>query len=270
MVNDPHMGSDGQLRMSGVFNGVVDYGGEPLPGAPARWFLATIDANGDLLGLDDSTFSTRGATGQIMENEAGEMLVTINFTDTLISDSDTLISLVDGGGYESAGVIAKWNTTGQLSWYRALSLDTTDRVGHMSIRFGPIVGDSIFICGLMNEPVIVEGTLYNPAVDYIAYAGLLIDTTYAPIPLGNSAAATGPAQPLLLFPNPTSGTALLQGVLPGERVEVMDALGRCVLRLRAAMVELRLGTAALPDGAYTIRVRDDRGGIRTIRWAVVR
>jgi hypothetical protein len=270
MVNDLHMGSDGHLRMSGVFNGVVDYDGDTLAGAATRWFLASIDANGDLLALNDSTFRTRGSTGQITENAAGETLVTINFIDTLIRGSDTLISLVDGGGYEAGGVIAKWTTNGQLSWYRALSVDTTDLIGHMSIRFGPLVADSIFICGLMNEPVIVEGTLYNLPHDNIAYAGLLIDTTYAAIPLGTAAAATGPAPALLVVPNPSNGTALLQGVRPGEGVEVMDALGRCVLRVRAATVGLRLDAASLPDGAYTIRVHDEREGTRIVRWAVVR
>lgn len=83
---------------------------------------------------------------------------------------------------EAGGVIAKWTTNGQLSWYRALSVDTTDLIGHLSIRFGPLATDSIFICGLMNEPVIVEGTLYNLPHDNIAYAGLLIDTTYAAVP----------------------------------------------------------------------------------------
>ncbi len=270
MVNDIHLGNDGLLHMTGVFNGDVDYEGEPLPGGLGRWFLATIDTNGDLLTLNDTTFTTRGSTGQIMVNEAGETLVTINFVDTLIQGTDTLISLVDGGGYESAGVIAKWNTTGQLGWYRALSVDTTDLVGHMSIRFGPHTSDSIFICGLMNEPVIVEGTLYNLPHDNIAYAGLLIDTTYAPIPLGTVAAATGLAQPLLVVPNPSGGTVVLQGVLPGDRVEVMDALGRCVLRARATSVGLRLDPATLPDGTYTIRVRDDREGTRIVRWAVLR
>lgn len=270
MVNDLHMGSDGALRMSGVLNGVVDYGGDTLAGAATRWFLATIDGTGDLLTLNDSTFSTRGATGQITENDAGETLVTINFTDTLIRGSDTLISLVDGGGYEAGGVIAKWNSTGQLSWYRALSVDTTDLIGHMSIRFGPLAADSIFICGLINEPVIVEGTLYNLPHDNIAYAGLLIDTTYAPIALGTAAAATGPAHPLLVVPNPSTSTALLQGVLPGDRVDVMDALGRCVLSARVATLGLRLDATTLPDGAYSIRVRNEGEGTRIARWAVVR
>ncbi len=270
MVNDIHLGSDGNLRMTGVFNGDVDYDGTPLPGDLGRWFLATIEPNGDLLALNDTTFTTRGSSGQIIQNDADELLVTINFVDTLISGTDTLISLVDGGGYESAGVIAKWNVASELSWYRALSADTTDRVGHMSIRFGPLVNDSIYICGLMNEPVIVEGSLYNLAHDYIAYSGLLIDTTYAPIPLGLLPAATSPARPLLVIPNPSSGTAMLQGLLPGNRVEVLDAMGRCVISVRVAANGLRLDPVALNDGAYTIRVQDDGGGVRIVRWAVVR
>jgi len=77
----------------------------------------------------------------------------------------------------------------------------------------------------------------------------------------NQPAVLLPVQPaalagtLTLFPNPTHGSPALRGAVPGAPVEVVDALGRPVLRTSADAT----GTATLvlpaglTRGVYVVR-----------------
>ncbi|HEX2616098.1 MAG TPA: T9SS type A sorting domain-containing protein, partial [Flavobacteriales bacterium] len=69
-----------------------------------------------------------------------------------------------------------------------------------------------------------------------------------------------------LYPNP--GTDQLELQLPEQvrSVEVLDALGRCVLRAFPTGTRTTVHTASLSTGSYIIRVRDRADVVTTQRW----
>ncbi len=67
-------------------------------------------------------------------------------------------------------------------------------------------------------------------------------------------------------PNPGTDHFTLQ-LPPGvHTVEVVDAMGRTVLREQAANSTTRMATGSLPAGAYSVRLVERDGSLRTMRW----
>ena len=92
-----------------------------------------------------------------------------------------------------------------------------------------------------------------------------LDGTFSYSPVRTVAVSGKVADGLLLFPNPTSGTAMLTGTEPGTTITVLDALGRQVLAATADAA----GTAALvlPHGLAT-GVYVVRAGSKALRLTV--
>jgi len=85
--------------------------------------------------------------------------------------------------------------------------------------------------------------------------------------------APAPAVALAAFPNPTAGDATLRVGLDAAaevRVEVLDALGRSVLRAESRGGDVRLDTSRLPAGVYVVRAAADGRVLGTTRLTVVR
>ncbi len=77
---------------------------------------------------------------------------------------------------------------------------------------------------------------------------------------------------LAAFPNPTAGAATLRvGLVAADvQVDVLDALGRVVLRAESRGAEVQLDTAGLPAGVYAVRAVADGRVVGTTRLTVVR
>jgi hypothetical protein len=60
-----------------------------------------------------------------------------------------------------------------------------------------------------------------------------------------------------LYPNPSRATLHIEGVLPDERVNIYDALGRLVLETRIGG-EREIDVHALPQDSYTVTFSTSR------------
>lgn len=126
---------------------------------------------------------------------------------------------------------------------------------------------------------LVAGTAVR-ASGTLAADGTLVASQVTVLAMGNPVAGEGaPAASvaLALFPNPAHGAATLRLALAAAaevRVEVLDALGRTVLRAdaraSAGASDVRLDTERLPSGVYLVRATADGRVLGTQRLTVVR
>ena len=80
-----------------------------------------------------------------------------------------------------------------------------------------------------------------------------VDADGTPTYSGVRTVALAGAGTLALYPNPAAGAATLSGATPGERVQVLDALGRVVATAEADATGTAALPAGLPAGVYVVR-----------------
>ncbi|MBK9174987.1 MAG: T9SS type A sorting domain-containing protein [Flavobacteriales bacterium] len=68
---------------------------------------------------------------------------------------------------------------------------------------------------------------------------------------------------LVAYPNPTDNQVWLAGMITGEEVTVLDAMGRTLRRVSATDGPLSVDLSAMPSGRYVIRVAGP-GSLRTL------
>ena len=182
-VNGMMTDHSGNIVMTGAWSDTVYFSGTTINGIGSRYFILKADTADNLIDYNDQDFlypdnNASSWAGSIVENDNHEILTAINFTDTIIHGADTLSSH-NFGGYDGAGMIAKWDSTLQLQWYRRLAQSTNIyNTGHASVFLSKAVADKIYICGQMNEHTIIEGNNYDTNGYYVAFTGLLRDTTF--------------------------------------------------------------------------------------------
>ena len=233
----------GTMYLSGTFGGIVDQDGDTLPGNAPRWFLATFDPSGALLAMDDTTFRLTGASGKLAMNDAGEVIAAINFSDTLFHGLDTLASIYPGGSSTNAGILAKWDAFGQLSWYGAIGYNSSGLVNTL-INLGSVVGDSIFVCGRTGTP---------------AYVALVVDTTYAPLTTSIAPMRAVPDPDWTVYPNPASTGLTLTGVSRGCQLQLIDPAGRVLWNRVTTNSSDFIDVSSVPPGCYTLRLNSGTG-----------
>lgn len=232
-VNDMVLSDDGTMHLSGNFGGIVDHDGDTLAGSAPRWFLATFGPSGALLALDDTSFRASGSTGMLAMNDADEVIATINFPDTLYHDLDTLFR-----SENKAGILAKWDASGQLSWYTALGFTSPGRV-NTGVNLGSIAGDSLFVGGRNGSA---------------AYTALVIDTTYAPLTTSTAPIRALPDPDWNVYPNPASTGATLSGVRSGSQLQLVDPAGRVLWSRLTKTAHEFIDFTPVPPGCYTLRL----------------
>ena len=237
-VNDMVVADDGSMRLSGTFEGIVNQDGDTLPGNGPRWFLATFAPSGALLAMDDTTFRVNAASGRLAMNDAGEVIAAINFSDTLFHGLDTLASMYPVGSSIDAGILAKWDAFGQLSWYGAIGYNSSGLVNTL-INLGSVVGDSIFVCGRAGTP---------------AYVALVIDTTYAPLTTSVAPIRAVTDPDWTVYPNPASTELSLNGVAPGCQLQLIDPAGRVLWNRLTKAGHGSIDISVVPPGVYTLQV----------------
>ncbi len=235
--------ADGTVHMSGYFGGIVEQDGDTLSGDGDRWFLASFNSDGNLVALDDTSFRTKPSIGhtlgQLRVNDAGEVFAGLNFRDTLFQGMDTILQ----PPFSSGGVLAKWNTMGQLSWYRSFGTDALGRV-NTTVTLGSVVQDSVFIGG---------------RAQYGAYTALVIDTTYVPLTTSVPANDAIVNMNWKVFPNPAKNYLTLNNIGPGTRVQLIDPMGHILLERILSDGKEIIDLAGVPSGCYIVRLRSAAG-----------
>lgn len=238
LLHDLAVSADGTVHMSGVFGGIVEQDGDTLAGTGDRWFLASFDPTGNLIALDDSSFRTRPAidiaSGQLRVNDAGEVLASLNFADTLFHAADTMLRMPTS---PEAGILAKWNAMGQLSWYRSFGEDNLGRI-NSTVTLGSIVEDSVFIGG---------------RAMYAAFTALVIDTTYAPLATPVRPRVTS-EPPWHIFPNPATDHLTVIVEQQEGRLQLIGPLGRILLERVLRDGETHLDLSSIPSGCYILHL----------------
>lgn len=77
-----------------------------------------------------------------------------------------------------------------------------------------------------------------------------------------------PAPQVLVFPNPADRFLIVEGAVGGAVAQLFDAQGRELLRQLLA-ADGRLDVAAVPAGAYVLRMTDQRGDLLTEQRVVI-
>ncbi len=254
VLHDLAITSDGMVHLSGTLSGTAAIGNDTLPGSSPRWFLASFDPSGSLIALDDTSFLASGTNGgiggQLRTNDAGEVFASLNFQGMLFHGTDTL---EQSPLFSPAGILAKWDALGQLSWYRSYGNDTQGRI-NAYVTLGSIVEDSVFIGG---------------RTSYAAYTALVIDSTYAPLSTSVPTHAAANDRLWQAYPNPTTGRLTVTNTMPGNRMQLIDPMGNVLLDRRSMGREEHLDLAAVPAGCYILRV-DDAMGASSARVIVLR
>ncbi len=115
-------------------------------------------------------------------------------------------------------------------------------------------------CGVMTEGFV--SSCYRD--DELIFPSPILPSDWCGLPLNT--AESEKVQGAVPTPNPGTDHFTLQ-LPPGvHTVEVVDAMGRTVLREQAANSTTRMATGSLPAGAYSVRVVERDGSLRTMRW----
>jgi hypothetical protein len=123
----------------------------------------------------------------------------------------------------------------------------------------------------MDTSLTVNRTAFMPA--YRAYPFVFIDTTYAPfdpVPVSaidgcdfTTAIELDYVEPLVIYPNPSSGVVNISAPWPIAELTITDAVGRLIHRSKPGVGPVAVMLPA--SGLYVIRSRDAQGRIVTRR-----
>jgi len=125
------------------------------------------------------------------------------------------------------------------------------------------VGSNGYARFRLKPAIALPGTLYRNAADIYFDFNPPIRTNTSelmamePMHVGGIASAA-----LRLAPNPASGFLLIETPQVSLRsIELLDPLGRLVLRSTATSSAVRIDVSALPRGAYVVRAMDEQGRV---------
>jgi hypothetical protein len=116
------------------------------------------------------------------------------------------------------------------------------------------------------EATVPVGATEGP-VSVRTSAGLATAAAVVFQPTVITAAASASPGKLQLYPNPASTMVHLRGLAAGSRVQLLDALGRCV-RTTSLSAEMKVSVEGLAPGMYHLRATDARGSQYTARLVV--
>jgi hypothetical protein len=119
-------------------------------------------------------------------------------------------------------------------------------------------GNRLYVAGVIGSPATFGSfTLTSSAAALGFFLGALPVQAF----LATAPAVAGAAPQL--YPNPASGTAVLQGVAPRTAVAILDALGRRIATAAADATGTAALPAGLPPGLYVVQA-----GSNAVRWLV--
>lgn len=128
----------------------------------------------------------------------------------------------------------------------------------------PLGGGFNFNAGTHQLTLTVPGTYYYVCVPHanMGMKGRIV------VEVNTDVADAEPVPQVLVFPNPADRFLIVEGAMGGAVVQLFDAQGRQVLRQLMA-TDGRLDVAAVPAGAYVLRMTDQRGDLLTEQRVVI-
>ncbi|RZK22016.1 MAG: T9SS type A sorting domain-containing protein [Hymenobacter sp.] len=251
-ANSVVFGSSGTTAGTAVVNGAS-------PTASSDVVVAKYTDNGT-----SGTFAW-SQVGSSTSNDGGNSVAvsgTSIYVSGVITNTTTNANgVLLGGSGPTASLdvlVAKYLDNGAsstLSWAQVGGGPGDDNAGKLLLS-----GQRVLVAGYATPPAtfgstVITGTANNSTS--------LAESNLTPLPVRPATASS--ASSLHLYPNPTTGTATLNGLAAGQAVQVLDALGRVLASATAdadGYATLRL-PAGLPGGMYVVRA-----GQQALRLAV--
>ncbi|MBK7908853.1 T9SS type A sorting domain-containing protein [Candidatus Pollutiaquabacter sp.] len=257
LIHDLAIDATGRVWISGMFGNDVDIDGTPVCGSGLRVGFLRMDQT---LHVDHcevvplvGTATPEGVNGEMVFNSSNERIATINTVRHPVFGSDTVF-VQTWAGYEGTCVLAKWDASGNLLWYRPLAEPVAGGVEAASVS-GHIrkqQNGRWVLAGQMRETCRIDGQTYNASADYSAFFAYLEDTT--------TIATALPKMPETLscyLSNPVTDRAVVRFERePGEgSIQIFDATGRLVKAQSGRLaISETLDCSHIPSGVYLIQL----------------
>jgi len=128
----------------------------------------------------------------------------------------------------------------------------------------PLPGGFNFNAGTHQLTLTVPGTYYYVCIPHASTGmkGRIV------VEVNTAVADQDQAPQVLVFPNPADRFLIVEGAVGGAVAQLFDAQGRELLRQLLA-ADGRLDVAAVPAGAYVLRMTDQRGDLLTEQRVVI-
>ncbi len=227
-------------------------------------YAFTFDSTVTSSSIDFSTFSSTWTTVADTDTSrfitpAGWMFGPFNVTATatnICGQTQTSVALTTNSGsldtygtfYEENGVLIGGTYTGIIT--RQWLLEGQPIPGATESTYTPTVSGN-----------------YSQQVEFINFNcdAYVSDELYVEVTITGVDEAT--AQALHLYPNPTTTSFTMDGLIAGSTITLMDAMGRTVSSTAVTAARMEVSVGALSTGIYMVQVMDGNN-VRTARLVV--